>query len=125
MIAFVLTKAPEPVNASFVAMLSDDKAQPVVMIFGDASRHQLTARIITQQAIPADKSLELWAIPKQGAPRSLGLIAKSGSITLPLPANATPQTIAMLAVSLEPLHGSPNPSGPTGPILFKESLQQI
>jgi anti-sigma-K factor RskA len=108
-----------------VATLSDDKAQPVVVITGDARHHQLTIRVVAQQAVAADKSLELWAVPKDGPPRSLGLVASTGTVTLPLPANVTPQSVPLLAVSLEPKGGSPNPNSPTGPILFKGAWVQI
>jgi anti-sigma-K factor RskA len=69
----------------------------------------------------------LWAVPKQGNPRSLGLVAvgANGSLTLPLPANATPQNIPLLAISLEPKGGSTNPNGPSGPILLKGAWVQI
>lgn len=112
-------------TSSYVAMLLDDKAQPNLIVVGDYVHHRLTARILTGQTVAANQSLELWAIPKHGSPKSLGLLAKDGSITLPLPSNSTPQNITMLAVSLEPLHGSPNHDGPSGPILFKGSWQQI
>jgi len=128
LVAVLATKAPAPAApaaASYVAMLADDKAQPVIVITGDATRHQLIARVVTHQSIDANKSLELWAVPKQGAPRSLGLVAADGTVTLPLPDNDTPQTIPLLAVTLEPKGGSPNPNGPTGPILFKGAWVQI
>ena len=112
-------------TTSYVAMLLDDKAQPNLVVVGDSLHHRLTARILSSQTVANNQSLELWAIPKHGAPKSLGLLAKDSSITLPLPTTATPQNVAMLAVSLEPLHGSPNRDGPTGPVLFKGSWQQI
>ena len=121
LIGVLATRAPQPalpVNA-FVAMLTDDKAQPVAVVTGDEKNHRLTVRLVTPQALAADKSLELWAVPKSGAPRSLGLLAANGSIGLPLPADVTPQTVGLLAVSLEPKGGSPNPNGPSGPIIFK------
>lgn len=123
----LLTRLPEPgmPTPSYVATLSDNKAQPVAVITGDARRRQLTVKVVTQQAVAADKSLELWAIPKEGAPRSLGLIAADGSVTLPLPENATPQSAPVLAISLEPKGGSPNPDGPTGPVLYKGAWLQI
>jgi anti-sigma-K factor RskA len=127
LVAILATRQPEPLVpvTSFVAMLTDDKAQPAIVITGDAGHHQLIARMVAHQTVAMDKSLELWAIPKAGAPRSLGLVADNGSITLPLPDNATPQTIPLLAVTLEPKGGSPNPNGPTGPILFKGAWVQI
>jgi anti-sigma-K factor RskA len=127
LVAVLLTKQPETITVmpSYMALLVNDKAQPNMVVVGDARHHSLTVKILAGQSIAADKSLELWAIPKKGAPKSLGLLAKNGAITLALPDNATPQNVAMLAVSLEPLHGSPNPDGPTGPVLFTGAWQQI
>ena len=127
LVAVLLTKQPEPIQVmpSYLAMLVDDKAQPTMMIVGDAQHHSLNVKVLASQTVAPDKSLQLWAIPKQGNPKSLGLIAKDGSIKLTLPDYATPQNVAVLAVSLEPLHGSPNPDGPTGPVLFKGAWQQI
>jgi len=110
---------------SLVAMLVNDKAQPNLMLVADIKHHRLTAKILASQNVASNQSLELWAIPKQGAPKSLGLLAKDGSISLPLPEFATTQDIAMLAVSLEPLHGSADPNGPSGPVLFTGAWQQI
>lgn len=127
LVAVLLTKQPEVVTVmpSYMAMLVNDKAQPNMVVVGDAAHHSLTVKILADQVVASDKSLELWAIPKKGAPKSLGLIAKNGSVTLTLPVDATPQNVAMLAVSLEPLHGSPSPNGPTGPVLFTGAWQQI
>ena len=121
LIAVLATRAPQPVAPvnSFVAMLTDDKAQPVAVVTGDQKNHRLTVKLVMPQTVAADKSLELWAVPKSGSPRSLGLLSANGSITLPLPADATPQTVGLLAVSLEPKGGSLNPNSPSGPIIFK------
>jgi anti-sigma-K factor RskA len=128
LVAVLATRQPDMAPAaatSYVAMLADDKAQPIIVITGDATRHQLIARVVARADVDPNKSLELWAVPKQGAPRSLGLVAANATVTLPLPDNATPQSIPLLAVTLEPKGGSPNPNGPTGPILFKGAWVQI
>ena len=128
LVAVLATKQPETVptaTTSYVAMLADDKSQPVIVITGDAKRHQLVARVVLNTPLDANKSLELWAVPKKGNPRSLGLVAANGAVTLPLPDYATPDSIPLLAVTLEPKGGSPNPNGPTGPILFKGAWVQI
>lgn len=127
LVAVLAFKQPEPVvqGASYVAMLSDDKSQTAMVITGDSVHHQLVAKILTRQALPAGKSMELWAVPKNGAPRSLGLVAADGTVTLPLPDNATPQSIPLLAVTIEPKGGSPDPNGPTGPIVLKGAWVQI
>lgn len=129
LVAVLITKQLEPAApvTSYVAMLADDKAQPIALVTGDAKHRRLTVKLVMQQHIAADKSLELWAVPKpgEGPPRSLGLVAGNGVITLPLPDNATPQSIPLLAVTLEPKGGSPDPNGPTGPIVFKGAWLRI
>ncbi|RJF97694.1 anti-sigma factor [Noviherbaspirillum saxi] len=120
LLTVLLTRLPDTSapTTSYVATLANDKAQPMMVITGDAKRRRLTVKVIAQQAIAADKSLELWAVPKQGAPRSLGLVAADGTVTLPLPDNATPESIPVLAISLEPKGGSPNPNAPSGPVIY-------
>jgi anti-sigma-K factor RskA len=127
LVAILITKQPDTIApaATYVAMLADDKAQPIAVVTGNAKRGEMTVRVVTAQPVPADKSLELWAVPKEGPPRSLGLIADSGSATMPMPENASPESIPLLAVTLEPKGGSPNPNGPTGPIVFKGAWVQI
>jgi anti-sigma-K factor RskA len=110
---------------SFVAMLADDRSQPVAVVTGNARTHQMTVKLVAPQTVAADRSLELWAVPKEGNPRSLGLLAADGSITLALPANATPESVPLLAVTLEPKGGSPKADGPTGPIVFKGAWVRI
>ncbi|HEV2611597.1 MAG TPA: anti-sigma factor [Noviherbaspirillum sp.] len=127
LITVMLTRQPEPAlpTMSFVATLSDDKAQPVMVVTGDAKRRQMTVKVVMPQNIAADRSLELWAVPKQGAPRSLGLVANNGTVVLPMPEDATPESIPVLAISLEPKGGSPNPNAPSGPVIFKGAWVQI
>ena len=127
LIGVLVTKQLEPATpqTSYVAMLSDDQAKPVVVVTGDLLRHQMTVKLVAAQQVASDKSLELWAVPTQGAPRSLGLLAANGSVTLPLPNDATLQSIALLAVSLEPKGGSPKADGPSGPIIFKGAWVKV
>jgi anti-sigma-K factor RskA len=127
LVSVLLGKQAEPVApvTSYIALLADNQAQPIAIVTGDARRHELTIKVVARQTIAADKSLELWAVPQQGSPRSLGRVADNGSIMLPLPENATPQSIPLLVVTLEPKGGSPNPNRPTGPILFKGAWLQI
>jgi anti-sigma-K factor RskA len=127
LVTALLVRQPEPPLPvpSYVATLADDKAQPVAVVTGDARRRQLIVKILAPQDIGPDKSLELWAVPKDGPPRSLGLVAADGSVTLSLPENATPESIPVLAISLEPKGGSPNPRAPSGPVLYRGAWVQI
>jgi anti-sigma-K factor RskA len=108
-----------------IAVLADDQARIAMVVKGDVKRRQLIVKVVAPQNIGPDKSLELWALPKEGAPRSLGLVAANQEVVLALPPNTNPQSIPTLAVSLEPKGGSPNPNAPTGPVLFKGSWVQI
>ena len=102
----------------YVATLSDDKAQAALLLTADRRHGMLDVRLLNPVAVASDKTLQLWAVPRQGAPRSLGILAgRRGALALP--ASALGGDVALLAVSLEPKGGSPDPNGPTGPILYK------
>lgn len=104
---------------NYVATLSDDKANTALLLTADDERHALSVRLVGNAPVPDDKTLQLWAVPKQGAPRSLGLLADKPQTQLALSRGAIGADVALLAVSLEPKGGSPDPHGPTGPILYK------
>jgi len=85
----------------------------VASISGDGST--LVTRPIVPVAAVADRSLELWAVPRSGPPRSLGVLpGGSGTVALRGKVLADVDT---LAVSVEPPGGSPS-GAPTGPIVY-------
>jgi len=72
-----------------------------------------------------DKSMELWVIPKDGAPRSLGLINDTGDTKLVKPdmdIRLTDGTV--FALSKEPKGGSPTGT-PTGMVLCKGVIARM
>lgn len=74
----------------------------------------LVLRPVDSVSVKADRSLELWAVPAKGAPRSLGLVDQAKGATL-VRAQLLQDTAAF-AVSLEPSGGSPT-GEPTGPVI--------
>ena len=90
-------------------------AVPAIVASISGDRATLVTRSIVPVSARSDHSLELWAIPTQGAPRSLGLLpAGSGSVALRGKVLAGADT---LAVSVEPAGGSPS-GAPTGPVVY-------
>lgn len=114
-----------PTSPTYVATLSDEKAQTQVLISGNRAKRKMTVRMVQAQAIAANQSLELWSIAKDGKIRSLGLIAANGEVELALPDFLVPEATNILAISLEPKGGSGNPEKPSGPILFKGVWLQV
>lgn len=129
----VFTGRPQPALPPVVVVLESTGAVPqaaggaiVASLSGDG--RALVARPLVPVALPAqappDRVLELWSVPPQGNPRSLGLIQANGVTVLPrerLPATLLKGGTAALAVSVEPPGGSPT-GVPTGPVVFAGRL---
>lgn len=101
-----------------IALLQDERSAPAMLVTFDARQGTLTLRRLGTFREPADRSLQLWALPAGGGPQSLGVLAGGERITLPA-AESQLRGVPALAVSLEPRGGAPAGSGPTGPVLFK------
>lgn len=125
LVVVISTRVLDQPQLDYVATLTDAKSQTALVLTGDTHRKALTVRLVGNAPVASDKTLQLWAVPKQGNPRSLGLLADKGEVKLPLGSNAVGDDVALLAVSLEPKGGSPDPNGPTGPILYKGAWVRV
>ena len=123
----VLLASPGPAQAPIVVVLNatgataDGNIVPatfVASISGDG--RAMVTKPLQNVSLSANRALELWAVPPQGAPRSLGLISAQGA-TIVKRGKVLDNTAA-LAVSLEPPDGSPT-GAPTGPVLYVGKLQ--
>jgi anti-sigma-K factor RskA len=95
----------------------------VASVSGDG--RTLVTRPLQQVNVQPGRVLELWSVPPQGAPRSLGLISADGSTVLSrdrLPATLLKGGTQALAVSVEPPGGSTT-GAPTGPVVYAGRLQ--
>jgi anti-sigma-K factor RskA len=84
---------------------------------------ELQVRVEAEHALAAGQALELWILPAQGNPVSLGLLPTQGEQRRALTATqrAALAGAKQLAVSLEPSGGSPT-GLPTGPVLHVAPL---
>lgn len=104
----------------YVAMLSDDKAAASMLVTFDPKKKQLVLQRVGTFREGTDKSLQLWALPPGGAPRSLGVLDNAPALRLA--ASESDVRVPALAISLEPKGGVPSAGGPTGPVLFHGPL---
>lgn len=107
----------------YIAVLSDDQSAPTMLVTFDPKHSTLTLKRVGQFNEGPEKSLQLWALPAGGQPRSLGVLGGTPVIRLAAAEGQLHQTPA-LAVSLEPRGGVPGEGGPTGPVLWKGALLQ-
>jgi anti-sigma-K factor RskA len=127
-LAVLLAQAPAPpviVVLQGTGAAADFGGGFVAGIGGDG--RSLVARPLQPVALPADRVLELWAVPPEGggAPRSLGLLRADGVTVLArdrLPPALLRGGAAALAVSVEPPGGSPTGT-PTGPVVYAGALR--
>lgn len=119
-LAAQLRAAPD---IQYVAVLADDKSGASVLVTFDPKQQRLVLKRVGDYQEAADKSLQLWALPPAGGPKSLGVLAAEPVVRLAA-AEGDIREVPTLAISLEPKGGVPVGSGPTGPVLFKGALLQ-
>lgn len=105
----------------YVAVLADDRHAPAMLVTVDTRNQRLILKRVSGFQEAADKSLQLWAVPPAGTPRSLGVLGEGRLLRLAA-AEGELQAAPALAVSLEPKGGVPGDKGPTGPVLFQGAL---
>lgn len=109
-LAVVLVRL-EPVDPtpSQFAVVQSEKAQALWLI--EVNEQQIKVKATDKFTAQANKDYELWFVATDGrAPVSLGLLPKSGELNLAKSDLFGTVELAALAVSLEPLGGSPNGS---------------
>lgn len=105
----------------YVAVLSDERSAASMLVTFDPRNRQLVLQRVGDYREGQDKSLQLWALPPGGAPRSLGVLNDAPALKLTA-SEADVRAVPALAISLEPKGGVPSERGPTGPVLFKGPL---
>jgi anti-sigma-K factor RskA len=121
-----LTGQPAAPTERVVVVLAGADARPAMIATGARGDPVLTLKPVTDITPGPGRTYELWALPDNGAPRSLGVIPQGGVIRLPLsqPARDLLDRVPTLAVSLEPAGGSPT-GAPTGPVLYTGRVERF
>jgi len=103
------------IPASYVGLLTDGEGAPIVLASSTRFGRQLSIKFLKPFAPPPGKLMQLWALPKDGAPIRIGTIPPGQKVSLTL-ADTSERLFAnvtLLAVSLEDASGnavaSPSP----------------
>jgi anti-sigma-K factor RskA len=116
--------AAAPEARMMVAALSPKEGQGAVTVTYDETAGRMT---VTPVGMDADgRTPELWVIPADGTPRSLGVIAEKEARTMIVPAERRGMIAGgvTFAVSLEPTGGSPT-GAPTGPVVMTGTMSIV
>jgi anti-sigma-K factor RskA len=111
-------------EVQYVAVLADDKSAASMLVTFDPKHNTLSLKRVGGYQEAPDKSLQLWAVPPQGAAQSLGVLGAEPVVRLTAAENQVRQA-PTLAITLEPKGGVPPGAPATGPVLFKGSLMQM
>jgi anti-sigma-K factor RskA len=122
-IAQLQTQLQASPQIEYVAVLADDKAAASMLVTFDAKAKKLTLQRVGAYQEASDRSLQLWALPPSGGPKSLGVLGSDKLLRL-VTGESDVREVPTLAISLEPKGGVPSETGPTGPVLFKGALIQ-
>lgn len=116
------TAASPAVASPMVAMLGDERATKVMASWDPNARQLVLAVAADMPADPAHAH-ELWVIPADGKPRSIGVMPSSRRMHMRL-ADAIATLLqqgATIAISVEPPGGSKT-GAPTGPVVASGAL---
>ncbi len=127
-LAIILLQQPEPRDDQRLsgAIVQAEMTDPLWLVSGSALERQLKLRPVAATAAEQGKDYELWIVPENGQPVSLGVmpVGDTYQVTLDDETRELLSSSRTLAISLEPLGGSPTGT-PTGPILHVAKLYEL
>lgn len=115
----------QPKHAPMVAMMTTGAEHPALMASWNPDTQMLEVEASAPLPVAKGRSHELWIIPADGKPRSMGVMPEG-----PMSAHVSDDMAnafaagAMLAVSDEPAGGSPT-HAPTGPVIASGKLAKV
>jgi anti-sigma-K factor RskA len=121
----MIQRPPTTLATQLVASMAAEGSPVRSMAIFDERTKKLKVTVVAGD-MPQDRSLELWLIAGSAAPVSLGLI-KSPQVTefnLPQPVATKLRDGTTLAISVEPVGGSPS-GAPTGAVVAAGTVRAI
>lgn len=117
--------APAPAPAPLVAMIASEEGPMAMVATWDSANRRLMVAAAATTPPAAGRSHELWVIPSDGTPRSLGTMPTEPTMRMAVTEPIARQLHegATLAVSVEPQGGSPT-GLPTGPVIASGKLER-
>jgi anti-sigma-K factor RskA len=114
-----------PIRPVMVATLAPETGPASLTASYDPATNSLVVAPAALNPVPGHDH-ELWIIPDDGKPRSLGLVAASRQRRVTLPAGLSPGLVerATIALSAEPTGGSPT-GQPTGPVVASGKFARV
>lgn len=119
------TPVEAPAPAPLVAMIGGEDGPVAMMATWDSANRRLMVAAAAATPPQAGRTHELWVIPSDGTPRSLGTMPATPTMRMAVdePMARQLQEGATLAVSDEPQGGSPT-GLPTGPVIASGKLER-
>jgi anti-sigma-K factor RskA len=108
-------------DVRYVSVLHDDKATPMMLALFDPKHNTLTLQRMGNFQEGPEKSLQLWAVPPSGAPRSLGVLAEQPVLRLTAAEQVVGQS-PLFAITLENKGGVPEGTAAQGPLIWKGAV---
>lgn len=133
-LALILALLPPPVQrpdamtaeGGVVLVLTDDESRTAWLVSRRSADEPIRAQPLALPVLTEEQAYELWLLPPDGVPMSVGLLAddQQTELTLDEQIKALLQPGVGMAVSLEPPGGSPT-GAPTGPVVFTGSILEL
>jgi len=127
MLAWQTTLHPAAPQEKWLAVVQSAQAEPLWLVDADVQETAVRLKPIAAPAVDTQKDFELWLLPQQGAPQSIGILP-TGEIEVTLRLSIEQFQALLqnqsLAISLEPKGGSPT-GQPTGPVVYQSKLLKL
>ncbi|MEO7655198.1 MAG: anti-sigma factor [Sphingomicrobium sp.] len=123
-IAVPPSASDRPTAPPLVAMVGEDQKEMMIVANWDPVQRRLVLAVAGNMPADVGKSHEIWIIPRDGTPHSLGTMPEGKKMHMDL-ASQIAELLhqgSTIAISLEPPGGSPT-GAPTGPVMWSGKLE--